>query len=98
MGFSPSFSCFAMGQNEVCLFSYSFLYFWPTFGIFPYMSCKISEFTKTPIYMVFGEFYTNVGGVRYELRTANICSKKYNVFRKKTHLHLQSKIAQHYII
>jgi hypothetical protein len=48
--------------------------------------------------MVFGEFYTNVGGVRYELRTANICSKKYNVFRKKTHLHLQSKIAQHYII
>jgi hypothetical protein len=66
--------CFEM--NVVLHFFYSF---WPTYGVFPCISRKISESTKTmemvslnPLSMLFfGEFYINVGGVRYEVRTAN---------------------------
>jgi hypothetical protein len=38
--------CFAMGQNRISYFFYSFLYFWPSLGVSPYKPCKTSETPK----------------------------------------------------
>jgi hypothetical protein len=55
------------------------LLFHPNYDVFSCLSCKTSELTKAMemvsfkllSMLFFGEFHPNVGGVRYELRTAN---------------------------
>jgi hypothetical protein len=45
---------------------------------------------KTPIYIVFGESCANVGGVRYELRTANKYPHTYFFARPRAKLRDES--------